>query len=175
MKNDKKNESIFHGDYKIINLKYEYPGYTGEEMYGIITDLSMQELEQRYAEQLISYCPYIVLPPSFEKIRKEYIRNDDKHRKRDIRHRNLFPFDDKTELHHPELIKEDFAVSIVEKDRLVTAINSLSDIQRENILDRYFVGLSISEIAKKRNISFQAVSDSINKALRNLKKMLKGA
>lgn len=38
-------EEQFNKDCTVINLKYEYPGFTGTEQYAIMTDLSAKELE----------------------------------------------------------------------------------------------------------------------------------
>ena len=37
-------EELFVKDCKLINLKYEYNGYTGAERWAIITELSVKEL-----------------------------------------------------------------------------------------------------------------------------------
>lgn len=42
----------FDKDCKVIKLKYEYPGYTGEEKWAIITGLTEEELDEKYAEKL---------------------------------------------------------------------------------------------------------------------------
>lgn len=47
----------FKKDCKVINLKYEYPGYTGVEQWAIITDLSEDELCTKYAEQVAPFSP----------------------------------------------------------------------------------------------------------------------
>ena len=36
-------EELFAKDCKLINLKYEYNGYTGDEKWAIITELSVKE------------------------------------------------------------------------------------------------------------------------------------
>ena len=41
---------MFTNDYRIINLKYEYEGYTGSEKWAIITSLSEKELLEKYAD-----------------------------------------------------------------------------------------------------------------------------
>lgn len=40
----------FKFECKVINLSYEYPGYIGEEKWAIITGLTEEELNERYAE-----------------------------------------------------------------------------------------------------------------------------
>ena len=37
----------FDKDCKVIKLKYEYPGYTGEEKWAIITGLTEEELNEK--------------------------------------------------------------------------------------------------------------------------------
>lgn len=40
-------EELFAKDCKLINLKYEYNGYTGDERWAIITELSVKELWEK--------------------------------------------------------------------------------------------------------------------------------
>ena len=40
----------FKYECKVINLSYEYPGYTGKEKWAIITDLTEKELIEKYDE-----------------------------------------------------------------------------------------------------------------------------
>ena len=41
-------EELFAKDCKLINLKYEYNGYIGDERWAIITELSVKELWEKY-------------------------------------------------------------------------------------------------------------------------------
>ena len=84
----------FKNDCKVINLKYEYPGYTGTEPWAIITDLSENELITRYSEQIAPYKPFIILSASYGKARDEYRRNEKKHEMRAIRSIEPFNYDD---------------------------------------------------------------------------------
>lgn len=68
----------FKKDCKVINLKYEYPGYTGIEQWAIITDLSEEDLCTKYAEQVAPFRPYILLSASFGVVRDDYRRNEKK-------------------------------------------------------------------------------------------------
>lgn len=45
----------FKFECKVINLSYEYPGYIGEEKWAIITGLTEEELNERYAEKIAIY------------------------------------------------------------------------------------------------------------------------
>lgn len=64
----------FKCDCMVINLSYEYPGYTGEEKWAIITDLTEEELIEKYEEIISSYRPFIVLSSMFGSVRADFIR-----------------------------------------------------------------------------------------------------
>lgn len=164
--------NTFEEDCKIINLKYEYPGYIGEAKFGIVTALSEDDLKQKYGDKLADYSPFIVLVPSFGEIRAEFIRNDEKFKKRDSLYHSQFAFDEETEIHHTELAEQDFSESIVAHEELLSAIGALTDIQREIIQDKFFGDMTGKEIAEKRGISEPAVTKNVKLALTKLKKFL---
>ena len=45
----------FQNECKVINLKYEYEGYTGEEQWAVITELSEKELFEKYPDIISHY------------------------------------------------------------------------------------------------------------------------
>ena len=49
-KNNKSNnqEELFARDCKLMNLKYEYDGYTGTEKWAVVTELTEEELWDGY-------------------------------------------------------------------------------------------------------------------------------
>ena len=54
-------EELFAKDCKLINLKYEYNGYTGDERWAIITELSVKELWEKYPLVIERYSPFVHL------------------------------------------------------------------------------------------------------------------
>ena len=54
-------EELFVKDCKLINLKYEYNGYTGAERWAIITELSVKELWEKYPLVIERYSPFVHL------------------------------------------------------------------------------------------------------------------
>ena len=116
--------NTFEEDCKIINLKYEYPGYIGEAKFGVITALSEDELEQRYSDQLGEYRPYIVLSPAFGEIRAEFVRNEKKYFMRQQRSESYFGFDENTELLHPEIALPDILTE------MISSIDSKEEIKK---------------------------------------------
>lgn len=166
----------FKYDCKVINLSYEYPGYTGEEKWAIITDLSEGELNKKYAEQISLFTPFIVLPTSFGELREEYIRNEHKHEMRSKLYGDQFSIDDNLEIYHPELIVNDLLESIVfddEINQIKYAIQSLNKYQSSRIARYFLQDKTLKEIAEEDNISISAVYYSIQCGINNLKKFFK--
>ncbi len=69
-------ELLFANDCKLINLRYEYHGYTGTEKWAIVTELAEEELWVKYPDVIRRYTPFIllsmaqgeVIDESFEKL-----------------------------------------------------------------------------------------------------------
>ena len=85
-------KELFKTECKVVCLEYEYPQYTGIEKWAIITDLSEEELNSKYAEEISSFRPFIVLSASFGQVRDDYIRNENKHHMRAVRNGHAFDF-----------------------------------------------------------------------------------
>lgn len=163
----------FKNDCEVINLRYEYPGYTGTEQWAIITDLSETELAEKYAEQIIPYKPFILLSASFGNIRDDYRRNEKKHEMRALRYGHAFDFSEETEEHHSEIAVPDIESTYLQEEtyeELRAAIMALEDTQKKRIIKYFFEGKTYKQIAKEEGVTFQAVAKSIDNAVKNLSK-----
>ena len=49
-------ELLFANDCKLINLRYEYHGYTGTEKWAIVTELAEEELWVKYPDVIRQFC-----------------------------------------------------------------------------------------------------------------------
>ena len=82
-----------------------------------------------------------------------------------------------SKINEKAFIKEEKIEDIVENsiinERLKIAISKLSLTQKRRIEMYYFEGLSQREIAEKEGISLRAVQYTLNKAISELKKILK--
>lgn len=125
----------FKYECKVINLSYEYPGYTGKEKWAIITDLTEEELSEKYDEIISSYRPFILLSSLFGSVRADFIRNEDKFSKRAKRSISIFDFSEETEEHHLEVAANDLeeAISNETAEQVQAAIAQLKSIQRERL------------------------------------------
>lgn len=171
------NNEKFKQECKIINLKYEYPGYKGKIQWAIITDLSKNELLLRYPNEIESFSPFICIPLSQGKVFDEFNRNEDKFQKRNKNNGHMFDLaDGEFETHHKELAVNDLEDRIAlsfEISELKIAINRLKPIQNQRLLKYYFMGKTIRQIAKEEDVNISAVNKSILSALENLKKFLR--
>lgn len=170
----------FERDCKIINLKYEYPGYIGEAKFGLITALSEDELKRRYSAQLTEYIPYIILSPFFGEIRAEFVRNEKKYIMRQQRSENIFGYDENTELMNPECQVQDYLTDMIakaddeyEKKLLLAALDTLTDTEKTRIIQHYCLGLTEREIAEKEGKSKNAIHLSLCSGMKKLKNFFK--
>lgn len=75
-------ELLFANDCKLINLRYEYHGYTGTEKWAIVTELAEEELWVKYPDVIRRYTPFILLSMAQGEVIDESYRNNDKYEKR---------------------------------------------------------------------------------------------
>ena len=87
-------EELFAKDCKLINLKYEYNGYTGDEKWAIITELSVKELWEKYPLVIERYSPFVHLSIAQGEVIDDANRNEDKYAKRSSRTLDCYGYDD---------------------------------------------------------------------------------
>lgn len=162
---------------EVVNLSYEYPGYDGKEKFGIITSLNDRELNEKYAKLIKQFSPYIILPQEMKMVRRIYGRNDEKFEKRYQRNLSKFGIDDKTEKIHIEVSlpsAEDILMAKEEKSEihrnLNKAISRLPEIQKRRIIKYYINNMTFEEIGKSEKCSAAAVCQSVEVAIKNMKK-----
>ena len=95
-KNNKLNnqEELFIRDCKLINLKYEYDGYTGTEKWAIITELTEEELWDKYPDVIGRYIPFVLLSVAQGKVIIDDNRETHRCEMRDARHLDAFCYED---------------------------------------------------------------------------------
>lgn len=178
MFNNKVNvlQENFKKECELINMKYEYSGYTGDKKWAIISDLSEEKILEKYRSLVSDYIPFIVLPLTFGQIRNDFRRNEKKHHMRATRSIDAFNFEDgKTEAYHSELVADNFEKQLFKNEEaraLWRAIMMLKPIQRERLIKHYFEGKSSRKIAEEEGVAYSAVDKSIASAIKNLKKVL---
>lgn len=168
----------FAEECKTINLKFEYENYTGKERYAIITDISEDELVEKYGDILkCFYSPYLLLSVEQGAAIIEYQNIEAKHRMRQLRHGHAFDINDGDfDEHHPEIAVDDNIIELLcmqeEKQRIKKAIDALTEIQKRRVIAYFFEGKSYRKIASEEGVNHSKIEKSISLALKKLKILL---
>lgn len=149
----------------------EYPGWTGEEKYGIITEVDEVVLLNEYPVIMRALSPYIILGEQFAKIRNESINNDRRHQRNQENTESQFALDEETAYHHDELLCPDFTDDFINTDLVRGALSCLTEVQRRRIEQHYFQNMSVYSISKSEggNVNPKTVWESIQGALKKMK------
>lgn len=163
--------STFMKDCKVLNLAKEYEGYTGEEKYAIITDLSEEELNLCFKEELEKYRPYVILSTKMYAVILESNRNDEREHKRAYRSHDAFAIDDERA---PSDASSDPAI-IAESDdtynHIIEEMMKLPGRQGQRLYQHYVLGYSIDEIAASEGITAASVYESLSRAKKAMHKV----
>ena len=119
-------ELLFANDCKLINLRYEYHGYTGTEKWAIVTELAEEELWIKYPDVICRYTPFILLSMAQGEVITEYQNYEARERMRRLLFGHAFDINDgEFEVHHPELaVDTDPIEEIMLKDNITLLICS---------------------------------------------------
>ena len=175
----------FQSECKVINLKYEYEGYTGEEQWAIISELTKKELFEKYPEIVKQYMPFVLLSVEQGKAVYEFRRNESKFYKRSKNNEDAFGYDDELiGIFHSEVFVPDFIEQQIteeyEENRcqmkmklLDKALSSLTEKQYNYLISRYVANKSARKIAEAEGVSHQAIEKYLNAAVKKVKKYLR--
>lgn len=176
----------FQNECKVINLKYEYEGYIGEEQWVIISVLTEKELFEKYPEIIKQYMPFVLLSNEQGQAIYEFRRNESKFYKRSKNNEDAFGYDDELiGIFHSEVFAPDFIEQRIteeyEENRyqlkmmlLDKALSSLTEKQYKYLISRYVANKSAREIAEAEGVSHQAIEKHLNAAVKKVKKIFEG-
>lgn len=170
MTNTQRTEAFKH-DCRIVNMKKEYPGYTGEIMWMVVSDLTEEEIISRYPVEIKPYLPFIHMTREMFEPIIESDNNNRTYRRRSVLHEELYGYEDGIfERFHTQLITNPFDQP--DWTYLYEAIATLPVVQQRRIRMWAFDEMSIVEIAKAEETTWMAIKFSIECALKNLKELL---
>ena len=176
----------FQNECKVINLKYEYEGYIGEEQWVIISVLTEKELFEKYPEIIKQYMPFVLLSNEQGQAIYEFRRNESKFYKRSKNNEDAFGYDDELiGIFHSEVFVPDFFEQQIteeyEENRyqlkmklMDKALSSLTEKQYKYLISRYVANKSAREIAEAEGVSHQAIEKHLNAAVKKVKKIFEG-
>ena len=169
-------ELLFANDCKLINLRYEYHGYTGTEKWAIVTELAEEELWVKYPDVIRRYTPFILLSMAQGEVIDESYRNNDgyvyesdisQQFPRELSTPFVLPFE-QAEEERIEEEKEQLRQLEIAKVRKV--LEMLKPVQRERMIKAILLGMSSRKIAKEEGVYYSVVDKSIAAARKNFKK-----
>ena len=161
---NKKSNPAFFEDCRVVSMKKEYPGYTGEIKWIVVSDLDEAYLNVLYPEEMKEHSPYVFMSRQEFRPIVESHSNDRKHEMRMTSSYDAFSYEDGIfETFHPELVVYPF--DGFDYEEIHVAISKLSSPHRERITKKFFCGMTIIEIAAEEGTTKQAISKSINKSL----------
>lgn len=180
-------EAIFTKDCKLINLQFEYSGFTGKEEWAIITELTEKELSKKFTDIIDRYKPFILLSMAQGEVIAESEQNNDKYEKRAFRTLDAYSYeDDIFEQFHKEAIvpfvdpfeeaeeekiqmaKEIERIKEIKKVR--KALGMMKPIQRNRLMKTAVLGMSSRKIAVEEGVNYSSVDKSIAAAIKSFKK-----
>lgn len=162
-------------EYELINLEVEYPGIQGGCRWAVATDLSYDELFQKYGEELAMYKPLLLISTEQAQVFKDYNRNEEKHKKRALRCHDPRGYLEGQEWSQQAL---NYISSGLEMDDVLNSVylkvayNQLSPIQKIRLSLYFFCGLPEEKIAEIGGVSQVAVHKSIVSAIESMRFML---
>lgn len=178
-------EELFFKECKLINLHYEYSGYTGKEQWAIITELSEKDLWEMYPQIIQRYTPFVLLSIEHGEVIKDSHRNDDKF---DKRAKDFYGYEEGTSERH----KKDFATEYIDPleqqelelleferelesqtkiEKVRKTLSLMKPIQRIRLLKEICRGMSSREIALEEGVNYSSVDKSLKAARKNFKKI----
>ena len=143
-------------EYMVIDLVKEYAGSTafvGTEHYAIVTDLSEENLNSAFSQELKPYKPYVIISREMYRAMQETHRNDSREHWRDKFCHDTFAIEmEKLPINwkaDPALICE----SIQTVEYILAKMMELPEHQGLRLYDKYIVGYTTNEIAHKEGVS----------------------
>ena len=164
--------------YERFDLRIEYKNFVGDKPIVIISNLSLSQLIAQYPKLNASEFQ-LYTSAEWNEIKKVFTvswRNDMKYKMRDIRHADMNGYiEGDTEqmfrnVETPNVVDE--VISKLDKERLLSALNCLSENQKRRITLYYFQGLTYRQIARIDGVSDMSVRESIAGAIKKIKKFL---
>ena len=172
-------EIAFEKECEVIDLSFEYPGYGREERFAIASDLSEEEIWDKYSNIVFDLSPFIHLSKEHGEAFRDFHRTEERLKKSDKRHLDFFGYEEGlTECQCKCFIDEyqDPLYKILkEEERLEInkVLSQLKPIQRERLIKVKAYGMSTREIALEEGVCYSAVDKSVKAAIRNFKKYIK--
>lgn len=158
----------FRNECTFFKCSTEYPGWTGEDGYFIITALSQNELQEKYPEMLKAMQPCFLVTDSMKEAWRRYYRNEQKYlwraKNRDVNYEMV----EKMATGNESMVNCHQEDEIEQHLMIESALDFLTEKQRQRVVLYYFGGYTHREIAEMEGIKRQVVERSVQSALKKI-------
>ena len=160
-------------EYKVVDLTQEYKGFVGEETYAVVTDLSADELNSKYREELNKYRPFVILTNEMYKVFTESKKNDERERKRDQLYHDPsaleYAADPDNEKTDPALMYD----TTLTYEYIINKMKELPGLEGSRMYKKYILGKTTEEIAQEEGINVVTIRKCISRAKKHLLKVFR--
>jgi hypothetical protein len=161
----------FKRDCRILRMKQEYPGYSGDILWIVISDLTEEQILEMYPQEITPYTPFIHMTKTMYEPIADFENNRLKFFYRERNHGDGYGYEDGLfERFHLEVASNPDDVDL--RFDIEHGLSQLADVQRRRIIKHFYLGMTYTEIAEEECASRQAVTKSIDTGLRMLKKFM---
>ncbi len=150
-----------NNDFQVIDLNKEYAGYTGSYPFAIATELTEDELNNLYADEVEAYRPFIIINNEMFEAMRESNLNDERERKRNALYHDAFALDEER---HPVDTKSDFLSywqSLYTMELIINKMMELPGRQGQRMYKHYILGYTTTEVARSEGVLPSTVRQSI--------------
>ena len=162
----------FKRDCRVVNMKHQYPGYTGDIQWIVVSELTEEQIMATYPAEIKPYMPFVYMTSEMFAPIVAFDTNERTYRRRVALHEDIYGYEDGIfERFHPDLVSDPF--DLPDWSNLYAAIAKLSALQQSRIRMWAFEGMTFVEIAQVENSTKQAVKKSVDHALKKMRKFMK--
>ncbi len=158
-------------EYKVVPTKSEYPGFTGSEKWIVITNLTPDELKDKYGKEIQDFYPWIQITVEQYLIMIDWRKNEDKHRHRGGHKMAYYGVDDslvESLLGEQGLTESLEDVLFRDTQGSFDCLNKLTEIQKKRVMLHCIEDEPIRKIAKTEGKNYTTVHTSIKAGLKKI-------
>ena len=171
-----KNVKTFDGDYLVIDLVNEYGGassFVGKEKFAVATDLSEEELLEKYGQELEPYKPFVIITRKMYEAFRINFNEDERERKRDANYHDAFALDSESPPGDVRLDPTYLTDSRFVLDYILKRMMELPFNQGPLLYKKCVLGYSAEEIAAQEGLTVNALNKRLRRARAAMREIFK--
>ena len=168
----KKFDLLEGKDYIVVSTQRLYPGFVGTEQWVIVTNLTEEDLRDKYLLEIERFRPWIMISLEQYSVMVEWKRNEEKHARR-ARFNFYFSVEDEyvEKKLGDNLLTETLEETFFRDSQgCLDCLDHLKPIQKKRIEMYYLEEMSLREIAASEGRSLSPIVKSVKNGTEKIKK-----